>query len=79
MLSPVYMPVGTKGTMKGITSEQMENLDCRIMLSNTYHLGTKPGSDFIGDVGGLHRFMGWNRNILTDSGGFQMVSLNKLC
>jgi len=79
VLTPVYMPVGTKGTMKGITSKQMEELDCRIMLSNTYHLGTKPGSQFLADVGGLHKFMSWNRNILTDSGGFQMVSLNKLC
>jgi queuine tRNA-ribosyltransferase len=73
------MPVGTKGVMKGITCQQMETLDCRIMLSNTYHLGTKPGSDFLEKVGGLHKFMGWNRNILTDSGGFQMVSLSKLC
>jgi queuine tRNA-ribosyltransferase catalytic subunit len=54
VLTPVYMPVGTKGAMKGITCEQMENLDCRIMLSNTYHLGTKPGSQFLGEVGGLH-------------------------
>lgn len=79
VLTPVYMPVGTKGVMKGITSQQMEDLDCRIMLSNTYHLGTKPGWQFLADVGGLHKFMGWNRNILTDSGGFQMVSLSKLC
>ncbi len=73
------MPVGTKGAMKGITCEQMENLDCRIMLSNTYHLGTKPGSKFLAELGGLHQFMSWKRNILTDSGGFQMVSLSKLC
>ena len=79
VLTPVYMPVGTKGVMKGITCKQMEDLDCRIMLSNTYHLGTKPGWQFLADVGGLHKFMGWNRNILTDSGGFQMVSLSKLC
>lgn len=79
VLTPVYMPVGTKGAMKGITCKQMEELDCRIMLSNTYHLGTKPGSKFLADVGGLHKFMGWNKNILTDSGGFQMVSLSKLC
>jgi len=79
VLTPVYMPVGTKGAMKGITCQQMEDLDCRIMLSNTYHLGTKPGSQFLADVGGLHNFMSWKRNILTDSGGFQMVSLSKLC
>jgi queuine tRNA-ribosyltransferase len=49
------------------------------MLSNTYHLGNKPSAEYLESVGGLHRFMGWNRNILTDSGGFQMVSLSKLC
>lgn len=48
VLTPVYMPVGTKGAMKGITCRQMEQLDCRIMLSNTYHLGTRPGADFVG-------------------------------
>ena len=79
VLSPVYMPVGTKGVMKGITSKQMEELDCRIMLSNTYHLGTNPGSEYLAKVGGLHKFMSWKRNLLTDSGGFQMVSLSKLC
>jgi tRNA-guanine family transglycosylase len=73
------MPVGTKGTMKGITSRQMEELDCEILLSNTYHLGNLPGEPFLKKVGGLHKFMSWNRNILTDSGGFQMVSLCKLC
>ncbi len=73
------MPVGTKGTMKGITSRQMESLDCRILLSNTYHLANLPGEEFLRKVGGLHKFMSWNRNILTDSGGFQMVSLSKLC
>jgi tRNA-guanine family transglycosylase len=73
------MPVGTKGTMKGITSKQMEELGCWILLANTYHLAYKPGGEFLEQVGGLHRFMNWNRNILTDSGGFQMVSLSKLC
>lgn len=72
------MPVGTKGTMKGLTSEQMEAMDCRILLSNTYHLGSIPGGEFLKNVGGLHKFMNWKRNILTDSGGFQMVSLKKL-
>lgn len=74
----MFMPVGTKGTMKGILSEQMVAMDCRILLSNTYHLGYIPGADFLKSVGGLHKFMNWNRNILTDSGGFQMVSLKKL-
>lgn len=65
--------------MKGVTTTQMENLGCKIMLSNTYHLGNKPGADYLEKVGGLHRFIDWKRNILTDSGGFQMVSLSKLC
>jgi tRNA-guanine family transglycosylase len=77
--TPVYMPVGTKGAMKGITSESMADLiDCDIMLSNTYHLFLKPGEDLLDDMGGLHKFMNWNRNILTDSGGFQIVSLGEL-
>jgi len=78
VLAPVFMPVGTKGSMKGLTSQQMEAMDCRILLSNTYHLGSFPGATFLKAVGGLHKFMNWKRNILTDSGGFQMVSLKKL-
>ena len=65
--------------MKGITSAQMQNLGCKIMLSNTYHLGYRPGEKYLETVGGLHKFMSWPNNILTDSGGFQMVSLSKLC
>lgn len=77
--TPVYMPVGTKGAMKGLTSENMaELIDCDIMLSNTYHLFLKPGEDLLDEMGGLHKFMRWNRNILTDSGGFQIVSLGEL-
>lgn len=77
--TPVYMPVGTKGAMKGLTSENMANLiDCDIMLSNTYHLFLKPGEDIMTRLGGLHKMMAWNRNILTDSGGFQIVSLGEL-
>jgi len=65
------MPVGTKGAMKGLTSENMSELiDCDIMLSNTYHLFLKPGEDIMEDQGGLHKYENWNRNILTDSGGF---------
>ena len=79
---PVFMPVGTKGTIKGLTTEEIQMdkaLDCRIILGNTYHLALAPGTDILNDMGGLHRFMNWkNRNILTDSGGFQMVSLLKL-
>lgn len=77
--TPVYMPVGTKGGMKGLTSENMSELiDCDIMLSNTYHLFLKPGEEIMDDMGGLHKFENWNRNILTDSGGFQIVSLGEL-
>lgn len=77
--TPVYMPVGTKGAMKGITSENMADLiDCDIMLSNTYHLFLKPGEDLLDFMGGLHKFEAWNGNILTDSGGFQIVSLGEL-
>eukprot|EP00349_Pseudokeronopsis_sp_Brazil_P005521 CAMPEP_0202958596 /NCGR_PEP_ID=MMETSP1396-20130829/2902_1 /ASSEMBLY_ACC=CAM_ASM_000872 /TAXON_ID= /ORGANISM="Pseudokeronopsis sp., Strain Brazil" /LENGTH=91 /DNA_ID=CAMNT_0049676747 /DNA_START=208 /DNA_END=483 /DNA_ORIENTATION=- len=73
------MPVGTKGAMKGLTSEVMDHLiDCDIMLSNTYHLFLKPGEEVLKKNGGLHNMMGWPRNILTDSGGFQIVSLNEL-
>lgn len=76
--APVFMPVGTQGTMKGLTSEQLEEMNCQILLGNTYHLGLRPGEDLMRQVGGLHKFMNWKRNILTDSGGFQMVSLLKL-
>nr|XP_039265197.1 queuine tRNA-ribosyltransferase catalytic subunit 1-like [Styela clava] len=76
--TPVFMPVGTQGTLKGITPKQLENLDIRIMLGNTYHLGNKPGEEILKKAGGLHNFMSWDRSLLTDSGGFQMVSLVKL-
>ncbi|XP_004929252.2 queuine tRNA-ribosyltransferase catalytic subunit [Bombyx mandarina] len=76
--TPVFMPVGTQGTMKGLLPEQLENLDCEIILGNTYHLGNRPGTDVLEKAGGLHKFMGWNRALLTDSGGFQMVSLLQL-
>ncbi|KAF5903637.1 queuine tRNA-ribosyltransferase catalytic subunit 1, partial [Clarias magur] len=76
--TPVFMPVGTQGTMKGITAEQLEQLDCHICLGNTYHLGMRPGPELIEKAGGLHGFMNWKRNLLTDSGGFQMVSLVEL-
>jgi tRNA-guanine transglycosylase len=78
--TPVFMPVGTQGTIKGLSSVEMQSppLDCDIMLSNTYHLGVRPGGDVLERAGGLHKFMAWPRNLLTDSGGFQMVSLLKL-
>ncbi|XP_053299406.1 queuine tRNA-ribosyltransferase catalytic subunit 1 [Pleuronectes platessa] len=76
--TPVFMPVGTQGTMKGITVDQLDDLGCRICLGNTYHLGMRPGPDLIEKANGLHGFMNWDRNLLTDSGGFQMVSLVEL-
>lgn len=73
------MPVGTKGAMKALVSDTMsEVIDADIMLSNTYHLFLRPGEEIMQQQGGLHKFMNWNRNILTDSGGFQIVSLNAL-
>ncbi|KAM6307841.1 queuine tRNA-ribosyltransferase catalytic subunit 1, partial [Podargus strigoides] len=75
---PVFMPVGTRGTAKGITAAQLAALGCRICLGNTYHLGTRPGPELVQRAGGLHGFMDWPHNLLTDSGGFQMVSLAEL-
>ena len=76
--APVFMPVGTQGTMKGLTMDQMRNLGCQLFLGNTYHLGTRPGTEVLDRFGGLHGFMNWDGALLTDSGGFQMVSLLKL-
>ncbi|KAG9470779.1 hypothetical protein GDO78_016723 [Eleutherodactylus coqui] len=76
--TPVFMPVGTQGTMKGVTAEQLRGLGCEICLGNTYHLGMRPGPEIMKKANGLHGFMDWDRNLLTDSGGFQMVSLVKL-
>lgn len=76
--TPVFMPVGTQGTLKGLLPEQIEGQKCRLILSNTYHLGMRPGIDILEKAGGLHKFMAWNNALLTDSGGFQMVSLVKL-
>jgi queuine tRNA-ribosyltransferase catalytic subunit len=77
--TPVYMPVGTKGAMKGLTPQEMRITGCNLLLCNTYHLASKPGTEYIEKAGGMHHFMKWDRNILTDSGGFQMVSLSSLC
>ncbi|KAG0586949.1 hypothetical protein KC19_2G130200 [Ceratodon purpureus] len=73
--TPLFMPVGTQGTIKGLTNDQLEDLDCQIILGNTYHLALRPGADLLDSMGGLHKFMNWPRALLTDSGGFQMVSL----
>jgi queuine tRNA-ribosyltransferase len=76
--TPVFMPVGTAATVKGIPQELLEQLDVQILLGNTYHLYLRPGIDQIRKLGGLHRFMSWPRAILTDSGGFQVFSLSDL-
>ncbi|ODS53572.1 MAG: tRNA guanosine(34) transglycosylase Tgt [Acidobacteria bacterium SCN 69-37] len=73
--TPAFMPVGTRGAIKGLTIDQVEALDPDIILANTYHLHLRPGDRLVGDLGGLHRFMGWDRPILTDSGGYQVFSL----
>ncbi len=77
--TPVFMPVGTQGAVKGLRFEWLEQeLDARIILGNTYHLFLRPGVDTIRQMGGLHRFSSWNRSLLTDSGGFQVFSLTDL-
>lgn len=76
--TPIFMPVGTKATVKTMTPEEVENLGAQIILGNTYHLYLKPGHKLIEEAGGLHKFMNWNKPILTDSGGFQVFSLGKL-
>lgn len=76
--TPVFMPVGTQGTLKGLVPEQIEEQKCNMILANTYHLGMRPGIDILQKAGGLHKFMNWKNGLLTDSGGFQMVSLVKL-
>ncbi|MBA2494027.1 MAG: queuine tRNA-ribosyltransferase [Acidobacteria bacterium] len=77
--TPVFMPVGTQATVKGIRYEWLETeLDARIILGNTYHLWLRPGVDVIRELGGLHKFSTWNRSLLTDSGGFQVFSLTDL-
>jgi queuine tRNA-ribosyltransferase len=73
--TPVFMPVGTQATVKGLTPRELEEAGVQIILGNTYHLTLRPGDELIVELGGLHRFMGWNRPILTDSGGFQIYSL----
>jgi queuine tRNA-ribosyltransferase len=73
--TPVFMPVGTKGTVKAVDPDELGSLGVTIVLGNTYHLHFRPGAEAIADLGGLHRFMGWDGPILTDSGGFQVFSL----
>ncbi|HXH96809.1 MAG TPA: tRNA guanosine(34) transglycosylase Tgt [Gaiellaceae bacterium] len=73
--TPVFMPVGTKGTVKGVDPDELRGLGVQILLGNAYHLHFRPGEDAVAELGGLHAFMGWNSPILTDSGGFQVFSL----
>jgi queuine tRNA-ribosyltransferase len=73
--TPVFMPVGTRATVKGVDPRELEQLGAQIILGNTYHLHFRPGPELVASLGGLHRFMGWERPILTDSGGFQVFSL----
>lgn len=76
--TPVFMPVGTQATVKAMSPEELKEMGAKIILSNTYHLFLRPGHDLVKEAGGLHRFMNWDRAILTDSGGFQVFSLGDL-
>jgi queuine tRNA-ribosyltransferase len=75
VVTPAFMPVGTKATVKGIDPQALRDLGATIVLANSYHLHFRPGADLVAELGGLHRFMGWDGPILTDSGGFQVFSL----
>ena len=76
--TPIFMPVGTQGSVKGVSPEEVKELGGGIILSNTYHLFLRPGSALVKEAGGLHKFMNWDGAILTDSGGFQVFSLGDL-
>jgi len=76
--TPVFMPVGTSATVKAMTQEMLEELSAELLLANAYHLYLRPGHEAVQELGGLHRFMGWPRALLTDSGGFQVFSMNTL-
>ena len=80
--TPIFMPVGTLGTVKGVSVEELKACQAQIILGNTYHLYLRPGHNLVEEAGGLHPFMNWDRPILTDSGGFQVFSLKgntKVC
>ena len=76
--TPMFMPVGTQASVKSIAPEELDAMGANIILSNTYHLWLRPGEDLVEEAGGLHKFMNWNKGILTDSGGFQVFSLADL-
>lgn len=75
--TPIYMPVGTLATVKSLSPEELKDMGAEIVLSNTYHLWLRPGEDIVEEAGGLHKFMNWDRGVLTDSGGFQVFSLSE--
>ena len=75
---PTFMPVGTLGTVKGLTIDQVAATGAEILLGNTYHLALRPGEDVVAELGGLHQMTGWDKPILTDSGGFQVFSLAQM-
>ena len=76
--TPIFMPVGTRATVKTMTPEELEEIEAQIILANTYHLYLRPGDDLVKKAGGLHKFMNWDKPILTDSGGFQVFSLGDM-
>ena len=76
--TPVFMPVGTAGAVKGITPQQLKETNSQFILANTYHLMLRPGVEIVEELGGLHKFMSWDKSILTDSGGYQVFSLSSL-
>ena len=76
--TPVFMPVGTNAALRALTFEQTADCGAQIVLSNSYHLYLRPGHELIKEAGGLHKFMNWSKPILTDSGGFQVFSLDEL-
>lgn len=76
--TPMYMPVGTLATIKGLSPEELKEMGADIVLANTYHLWLRPGEDLVAEAGGLHKFMNWDKGILTDSGGFQVFSLSDM-
>ncbi|MCL1901946.1 MAG: tRNA guanosine(34) transglycosylase Tgt [Firmicutes bacterium] len=78
ILTPVYMPVGTAGAVKAVLNNQLDDMEAQIILANTYHLFLRPGDELIKSAGGLHKFMNWQKPVLTDSGGFQVFSLSDI-
>src|SRR3970040_2793331 len=76
--TPAFMPVGTQGTVKAMLPRDLKELGCQILLGNTYHLYLRPGHELICDLGGLHKFMGWDGPVLPDSGGHQVFSLGAM-